>query len=57
MSKEIQDKLIPSAVEATEAVTRTGTINEQKEIIENEIQKSGNEIQANEHNQEENERN
>ena len=40
MSKEIQDKLIPSAVEATEAVTRTGVINEQQSIIENEIQKS-----------------
>ena len=57
MSKELQDKLIPSAVEATEIVTRTGTINEQKEIIENEIQKSGNEIQLNEQSQEENERN
>ena len=56
MSKEIQDKLIPSAVEVTEAVTRTGVINEQQSIIENEIQKSGKEIQENEQNQE-NERN
>ena len=56
MSKELQDKLIPSAVEATEAVTTTKIINEQTEIIENEIQKSGKEIQENEQKQE-NERN
>lgn len=45
MSEMEKDKIIPSAIEATEEVVTTSKIKEQQEIIENEFQKSGNEIQ------------
>ena len=46
MSEMEKNKLINSAIEATEIVTREGLIIQEKNTIESEIEKSGNEITA-----------